>query len=607
MAHYITELPKILSWDVVGIDVETTFLNDGDPLLDDLLLIQIATVEDTYFVLPDDAKILIPLLQDDSVLKLFFNASYDLKWLFHHTGVWAKGVWDCMIVEKVLTMGMDLDYSLEAVSYRRLNVQLQKDVRTTFQGATADSLTEEQLAYGAQDAEVLLPIYVQQKREVEEQKIQWAVQNENRCTLITSSMEYYGIPFNQERWLEAVDELCELRLKLNNEIQKYLFPKPIPNFMGELQGINLNSPVKELLPALEKKSIVPRNPLDKDDSGVPKLSSGKDALEHYILYEATTQEEKDILKAILLYRKVSRLAVMDLKPHPVTGNIHAKFWQTGTVTGRYSVSRPPLQQISRPEKEGLELFGVLFNLPNIREVFAAPPGYKMITADYGQQEVRMGAQLSQDQKLIEVCGAEDFHTRMASNIYGKPEEQITGDERYLSKTCVFLSGYGGGAEKFALTAHIDIDTAKEIQKNMREEFPVRERWNDIQLQQVAVKGYINTITGRRIYFPGAMEMDKKELQKHCRNTSRNYPVQGSSADNTKGAMADLYDELLMALAGKGLRIVLQIHDEVVVLCADERAEEVKETIEKVMAQVGQEFCPDVPIVAEAVIAQSWSK
>lgn len=339
-------------------------------------------------------------------------------------------------------------------------------------------------------------------------------------------------------------------------------------------------------------------PLSHTDKGTPQLD--KNMLEFYA--------ERDELAAEMLeWSKLEKLRgtfVDGLTQHLHNGRIHTSFKHHGTVTGRLSASTPNLQQIP---SRGDGSF--------IREMFVPEQGHMLVVADYDQIELRCAAYLSGDVAMIDVFKhGRDIHAAAAAAMYQVDPSQVTKDQRQAGKGQNFLTLYGGGEQKLARTAHVDVDTARAFIKRYYEQFPHLEEWKEQLVTDAKKRGKTNDplrnppyvlippYDRRRrlidLYHPEKYPRLRAERQ------AVNAVVQGFASYVMKLALIDLRQPL----ADLGARMLVTVHDEIVVSSPILKAMDVQEVLERVMGSVSLNGTPiigEVPLVASAGMGASW--
>jgi DNA polymerase-1 len=277
--------------------------------------------------------------------------------------------------------------------------------------------------------------------------------------------------------------------------------------------------------------------------------------------------------------------------NPKTGRIHTTFHQLGTATGRMSSSDPNLQNIPIRGELGKE----------IRRAFMPPKGFVFLSADYSQMELRVAAQVSQDEKMIEFFKeGKDIHRMTASQIFSVKEEEVTGDMRALAKTLNFGVLYGMGIRGFQEAAGVSSKEAKKFIEEYMQKFSGIARYVTNIKEEAKRLGYVETKMGRRRYIPEIHSLDPR-LQRAGERIAINLPIQGFAADIIKIAMVET--ARLLAPFGDGVRLLLQVHDELLFEVKPELIDDVVPLIRRAMEQA---YPLEVPTVAEFKSGLNWA-
>ena len=328
---------------------------------------------------------------------------------------------------------------------------------------------------------------------------------------------------------------------------------------------------------------------------------------------ARTTREEELLKLsdqhpiiadVLGYRELQKLLSTYIEKMPgliaVDHRLHAEFLQSGTVTGRMGCQNPNLQNI--PIKTDLGR--------RIREAFAAPPGFLLASLDYSQIELRIAAGLSGDEKLIRVFKTGgDVHTAVASEVFGVPPEMVDYEMRRRAKVINFgiLYGMGVNALRANLGASVTREEAAEFLSEYFKNFSGLARYIERTKAEAAKNGYTETVFGRRRYFSG-FRSALPNLRAQAERMAINAPMQGTQADIIKLAMVEA--DALIEKEGwrEKVKLVLQVHDELVYEIEIDIAEDAARKIRDVMESVApQKKLSDVPIVAEIAVGQNWGE
>ena len=346
-------------------------------------------------------------------------------------------------------------------------------------------------------------------------------------------------------------------------------------------SFNINSP-KQLGEVLFEERKLPH--YKKTKSG---YSTDAETLEKLALYDPLVQ-------LILDYRKAAKLKSTYgeglLKVISEDGRVHTTFKQTMTMTGRLSSAEPNLQNIPVRTEKGREL----------RKFFKAREGHVLVDADYSQIELRLLAHISGDEALCNAFrqGA-DIHTATAAQVYGVPMEMVTGEMRKSAKAVNFGIIYGIGEYSLSQDIGVSVKEAKGFIARYFEKYPAIRDYMEWAKSFAAEHGYVETLYGRRREIP-EMKQANKMRRAFGERVAMNTPIQGTAADLIKIAMIRVFDALKKA--GLEAKLILQIHDELIVEAPEGEAQQVKALLEKEMVEAA-EFA--VPLVADAKIGKSW--
>lgn len=316
------------------------------------------------------------------------------------------------------------------------------------------------------------------------------------------------------------------------------------------------------------------------------------------------KDDHPIISAIMRYRELSKLVSTYVDSLPLLvkedGRLRTTFLQTGTVTGRIGSRDPNLQNIPIRTEEGRA----------VRQAFIAESGYKLLSIDYSQIELRIAAILSEDQKMIEIFqGGQDVHSAVASRVFGVKEEEVTSDMRRRAKVINFGILYGMGVN--ALRANLGEDTTREeAQEFLNAYFNTFTRLAEY-LEETKVyarqHGFTKTLFGRRRYFPG-IQSSAQFLRASAERMAINAPIQGTEGDILRIAMVNIDDYFNANSLNVDVRTLLQVHDELVFEVKEDRLSELAPQLANLMRKVfaGQET-KGVPIEVEAKAGDNWAQ
>ena len=372
--------------------------------------------------------------------------------------------------------------------------------------------------------------------------------------------------------VEGVQIDVQLLEQMSKEFHANLdqLTKQIHEIAGET--FNVNSPM-QLSRILFEKLALPHG--RKTQRG---YSTDNEILEGLI-------DKHPIIAPILEYRKMAKLVgtyIDGIKPNLKGGKVHTTFNQTLTSTGRLSSSEPNLQNIPIRSDFGKE----------IRKLFVSKYGV-FVGADYSQIELRLLAAFSKDETLLNCYrNGQDIHTAVASDILGVPVEMINSNMRRMAKAVNFGIIYGISDYGLSQNAKISVPKAREYIKLYFEKYPTIKTYLDNCVENARRDGYVTTITGRRRQIP-EIKSSNYNMRSFGERAAMNMPLQGSAADIMKIAMLKV--DAALQKAGLKSKIVLQIHDELIVDCYPNEAEQVKQIVKQQMESAVELLCP---LVAE---------
>jgi DNA polymerase-1 len=566
---------------VVGVDTETTGL---DPHLSELLLLQVSTTDKVYIV---DCRRLVPLalkplLENPKIRKIAQNAKFEYEMLKQQAGITLSNMYDSMLAERLITAGISREISLKMIAHKYIGATLDKSVREAFYklAGNGDSyLAPEQLHYAARDAFIMIPIWRQQAPKLKELKLEQVAELEFQCIAAVGDMELAGVQIDEVRWRKIISDVQIQRDRAATELAELLEPASMQATMFGVSAINLNSN-NQLLDAFSKLGV------ELPDTMEATLSKYSHPAVAKLL------EYRGLEKTIAAFGE-SVLGLINPKTH----RIHPDFNQYGADTGRFSCTRPNVQQIPATS--------------DFRKCFVAPQGYKLVTCDYSQAELRILAELSGDEGFVNAFqSGGDLHSLTASQMFGVPLAEVQKPQRNAAKAINFGLAYGMGPGGLAPRLGVTLDESKELISRYFKAYPGVQKWLDKAAKDAVRNGYSATTLGRKRFYNIPDENLKRISEDDWRKQiaaierqGKNSPIQGCNADMTKIALIYLRN----ALKGYDARTVNTVHDEIVVEVREDQAEEVKQIVEDAMVRAGEVILKVVPIVAEASVADYWSK
>ena len=582
-------LQKLQQAELIAVDTETTSL---DPMQADLVGLSFAVepFEAIYIPVGHDypgaeqqldretvLKALEPLLEGKSPKKVGQHIKYDMNVLSRY-GVAVDGVaWDTMLESYVLnSTGSRHDMDSLALKYLGHKTTHYEDIAG--KGAKQISFSQVSIEdagfYAAEDADVTLRLHQHLWPSLQSEPVLAKVLTELEIPLIPvlARMEQAGVLIDGKLLTRQSNELAKRMQELETEAHEEAG-----------QPFNLGSP-KQLQEILFEKLELPV--VRKTPKGQP--STAEDVLKELALDYA-------LPKLILEHRSISKLksTYTDKLPgqiNPETGRVHTSYHQAVAATGRLSSSNPNLQNIPIRTPQGRK----------IRQAFVAPSGCLILAADYSQIELRIMAHLSGDEGLLKAFhDGVDVHRATAAEVFGQSYEEVNAEQRRAAKAINFGLMYGMSA--FGLGRQLDI-SRPEAQLYMDTYFS---RYPGVQVfmektrEQARDQGYVETLFGRRLYLPDINASNMMRRQ-GAERAAINAPMQGSAADIIKTAMIKVDDWI--QTSHPGARLVMQVHDELVLEVEEAQLDTVKAAVIKHMAAAAT---LDVPLVVDAGHGPDW--
>ncbi|MDP2720690.1 MAG: DNA polymerase [bacterium] len=576
-------LGEIEKESIISVDTEGSAYN---PYEAKLLLLQIAT-KDNAFVIDCgqvDISPLKPVLEANRPIKIIQNAKYDYSLLKVQAGITLGNLFDTMLAERILTCGISREISLKTLAEKYLGQKIDKSIREDFSNprnpALRGKFTKVQLDYAASDAIVLREIFEQQYRQLRGEGLIETAKLEFATVPAVAEMEIRGSLIDKEKWRSHISELGKKRDQINKEIQddiRHLAPYTQVDLFGkESDTVNLDSPL-QLLGVFKKLG-----------ENLPNTS------------EAILQKTKHPLaKKLLEYRAYEKMitsfgeSILE-KISPITGRLHPDFLQLGADTGRFACNNPNLQQI--PADSGF------------RSCFIATPGYKLITADYSQIELRIMAEVSEDPAFLKAFKEDlDLHSLTASQMFRVPLEKVNKDKRFQAKSINFGLMYGRGPVSLSNQIGLSVDESKKLLDVYFASYKKVKRWLDDVGRSAIRNGGVRTLGGRRRLFslPDRSHPDYDKLMSAIERQGKNMPIQGTSADITKYALAYIHNEFKDRKLDAYL--IHTVHDEIVAEAREDIVDQVAVLIEEMMVKAGEKLLKKVPVKVDIHVSNCWEK
>jgi DNA polymerase-1 len=555
--------------EAIGVDLETTALSPRDGRI---RLLQLATPNETFVVDVFEAGDLSPLKEvlESGPVKTLHNSKFDYSFLKVEHGISLSPIFDTMLAAQLLAGGDQTpSFSLEAVAERYADVELDKSARTE---DWSGKLSEAQVEYAARDAAVLLPLRERLREDLEEEKLNAVSKIEFRAVAAIAEMELAGIKLDLAKWKELEKTVRERRDAKALELETQF---PAPEGILPLEGLgprlNLNSP-KQITDAFRSLGI------ELEDTKVWTLLKVDHPAARLLL------EYRELQKKLGTYLETYPSFV-----HPKTDRIHANFLQCRVPTGRLACTSPNIQQIPHEDE--------------FRSCFVAEIGNTLVIADYSQVELRILAEVSDDPAFVRAFQEEeDLHRVTAASMFGVEKDEVTKDQRSAAKRINFGLMYGRGAKSLSAQLGTDDERARVLIDEYFANYPKVQRFLQSTASRAIKTGTLRTLSGRVRKFgdtSGLSQMDRGAM----RREAMNFPIQGASADIAKLALAYIREEL----KGLDARLINSIHDEFVVECAENLAEEVAEKMKSAMNEAGKAILKKVPTEVEVAISCEWRK
>lgn len=520
---------------------------------------------------------------DPTIKKFAHNMKFDMRFMGEALGVEIKGIaFDTMVAAYLLNPGTRQN-NLDAVSFQELGIE--KISKENLIGKGRDKITygevsdERMSLYSCEDADCTFRLVAKLKKQLKEKDLQ-KLNKTIEIPLITTlaRMENNGIIVDR-KFLEKMSK------KLNKEI------KILEKEIFDLAGTNFNiKSTKQLKEILFEKLEISTVGIKKTKTG---FSTAFDELEKI-------KESHPIVKYLQEYRELTKLTstYIDALPelvNPKTLRVHTSFNQTVAATGRLSSTNPNLQNIPVRTDYGKE----------IRKAFVVPAGYKLLAIDYSQIELRIAAHMSGDPQMIEAfLNNKDIHATTAAKINQVELENVDKKMRSEAKSVNFGILYGQGSHGLSKATGLSYVEAKDFIEKYFENFSEVKKYLDSQIEHAKEKGYVETLFGRKRYLP-EIESKMAIVKNAAERMAVNTPIQGTAADMMKIAMNKVADLILdLHSKRKDVKMLVQVHDELLFEVKEEYVEEVATLIKKEMEDVVK---LKVPIVADVKVGDNWGE
>ena len=565
----------------LSFDTETT---STDPMMASLVGMSFAVEADKAVYIPTPLpdgtsteqvlRLVAPLLEADGE-KVGQNVKYDWLVMARHGIRVAGPFFDTMVAHYLIAP--EEPHGLDALARRELGYQTIPISSLIGKGKEAKSMREvppvDVAPYACEDADITLQLSAALRSQLEGAGVkQLAHDLEFPLVPVLSRMELAGIKLDEAALKELSAQTAEDLVELESQI-----------FERAGEEFNIGSPAQIGTILFDKLGL----PV------ISKTSTGKPSTKESVLTELAA--EHDLPGLILDWRELAKLkstyidALGELV-HPETGRIHTSYSQTTAATGRLSSSKPNLQNIPIRTARGRE----------IRRAFIAPQDHVLLSADYAQIELRILASLAGDEAMKQAyIDGEDIHTRTAARVFGVRPEEVTREQRTKAKEVNYGIPYGISAFGLAARLRCSRGEAQELIDTYNRGFPAVASFLVEQVEKAREQGYAETLLGRRRYLPD-INARNRNVRSAAERVAVNMPIQGTQADMIKRAMISVDRKLTEG--GYGTRMLLQVHDELVLEVPMDEVEAVRAMVVKEMSEA---LPLQVPIEVSTGIGSNW--
>ena len=569
--------------EFICLDTETTSTH---PIDAELVGLSFATEPHKAYYVPIPAnreealkilEIFKPLYENPSILKVGQNLKYDLEVLRNYNIRLQGPMWDTMIAHYLIQPELrhNMDFMAETyLNYQTIHIDELIGPRGKSQRSMRDLSPTLVYEYACEDADITMQL--KEKLEPELKRLyceRLFYDIEMPLMPVLAEMEMNGVCLDTES-LRQTSNILTARM---NEIEAHIY---------ELAGeqFNISSP-KQVGDILFAKMKIVEKP--------KKTKTGQYVTSEEVLTQLAGKHE--IVAQILAFRGLKKLLSTYIDNLPLlinkrTGHIHTSFNQCVTATGRLSSSDPNLQNIPVRGEDGKE----------IRKAFIPEPGCLFFSADYSQIELRIMAHLSQDENMIRAFReGHDVHAATAAQVYGKPIEEVTRDERTKAKRANFGIIYGITAFGLSERLNITRDEAKSLIEGYFNTFPKVRTYMERVKEEARQQGFVTTLFSRRRYLPD-INSSNATVRGFAERNAINAPIQGTAADIIKVAMIRIYNRFKSEHIRS--KMILQVHDELNFSVYPEERNQVEQIV---LEEMQNALTMSVPLTADSGFGQNW--
>jgi len=519
---------------------------------------------------------LAPIFADETIAKTFQNAKFDCQVLKRHNMPLKNVIFDTMLASYIKDSSRKHGLKQQASDYLDyIMVEYEELLKNSSSSLTIETVSiEEAGSYACDDAFATLLLTKYWQENLDEKELDLLYNIEVPLSLVLMKMEENGASID-------VDYLSVIEKEINEKLD--VVENKIYEAVGERFNINSPKQVGDML--FGKMNLKAKGMKSKTG-----FSTNAKVLE-------TLAEEHQVAKDILEQRHLAKLKSTYVETLPelisvADGRIHASFNQTITTTGRLSSSNPNLQNIPARSELGNRIRGAFV---------AQDKNNLIISADYSQIELRLLAHISRDDNLIEAfCNDEDVHSATASKVFDVPIEQVTKDMRSKAKAVNFGIVYGQSRYGLASSLGISPYEAQDFIDRYFATYPDVKKYMDDTIKFAYAHGYVETLYGRKRYLSSGLLSTNGKIQEAAQRAAINAPIQGTAADVMKLAMVRLQNDFEKNNINS--KIIIQVHDELVIETVDTEIEEVKQLVQSAM-ELNQPFL--VPLKVDIYAGKSW--
>ena len=520
-----------------------------------------------------------PLLESEEIKKIGQNLKYDMKVLANYD-IALNGVEHDTMLESYVLDSTASRHDMDTLALKHLGHKTIHFEDIAGKGKKQlrfnDIALEQAAPYAAEDADITLRLHECLWPALQKHEKLVSIYSEIEIPLLTvlARIERNGVRIDAEMLKQQSTELAQGMLDLEQQA-----------FTAAEQTFNLGSPA-QLQEILFNKLGLPV---------IKKTPKGQPSTAEAVLQELAA--EYDLPRLILEYRSMSKLRStytekLPLMINPATGRVHTSYHQAVAATGRLSSSDPNLQNIPIRKKEGRR----------IRQAFIADKGFLMVSADYSQVELRIMAHLSGDKGLLKAFSeGADVHKATASEVFATTLEEVTDDQRRAAKAINFGLIYGMSAFGLAQQLNIERADAQEYIDLYFDRYPGVKAYMDETRKLAHEQGYVETVFGRRLYLPEINSGNGMRRQ-YAERTAINAPMQGTAADLIKMAMLSV-DKWIESEA-PDVRMIMQVHDELIFEIPEKQVEAASESIRSLMNNVAK---LRVPLLVDVGVGNNWDQ